>query len=345
MADDTTISAGTGGDVIATDHVSTLNGAAVTPSATTPKVQRVKVAYGDDGTSRDVSTTFPLPVTNASLPLPTGAATTAAQTDGTQKAINRGGAKGTTAAADVTSTAEGANNQALDVQVYHGGAAVDPRDVSDRAGRALGVVASITNALPAGTNNIGDVDVLTLPAIPAGANTIGTTLGPAITKGTQGTTGYAVQDLKDAGRAPVTYYMAIPVLATATDTLQSLTGTKANATVVATATPAVVTAGKTFRIQRMWATYIATATSGYAIVRLRYNTAGVVAATSPILLHTAVGAGTPATANSVGIEDSTVPDGLEVPAGTGIGITVQGFAAATATAVGYVLCGVSGYEY
>ena len=29
------------------------------------------------------------------------------------------------------------------------------------------------NALPAGTNNIGDVDVLTLPALPAGSNTIG----------------------------------------------------------------------------------------------------------------------------------------------------------------------------
>lgn len=28
-------------------------------------------------------------------------------------------------------------------------------------------------ALPAGTNNIGDVDVLTLPALPAGTNTIG----------------------------------------------------------------------------------------------------------------------------------------------------------------------------
>lgn len=33
--------------------------------------------------------------------------------------------------------------------------------------------ASIDTALPAGTNNIGDVDVLSLPSIPAGANTIG----------------------------------------------------------------------------------------------------------------------------------------------------------------------------
>lgn len=32
---------------------------------------------------------------------------------------------------------------------------------------------SLTTALPAGTNNIGDVDVLTLPALPAGTNNIG----------------------------------------------------------------------------------------------------------------------------------------------------------------------------
>lgn len=32
---------------------------------------------------------------------------------------------------------------------------------------------SLTGSIPAGTNNIGDVDVLTLPSIPAGANTIG----------------------------------------------------------------------------------------------------------------------------------------------------------------------------
>lgn len=34
-------------------------------------------------------------------------------------------------------------------------------------------VTAITNALPAGTNNIGDVDVLTLPSLPAGTNNIG----------------------------------------------------------------------------------------------------------------------------------------------------------------------------
>lgn len=49
--------------------------------------------------------------------------------DGSQKAIVRGGAKGATVAADVTSTAEGADHQALDTQVYHGNAAIDPREI------------------------------------------------------------------------------------------------------------------------------------------------------------------------------------------------------------------------
>lgn len=59
MADDTLQS---GADTIATDHVTTLNGAAITLSPTTPKVQRVKVAFGDDGISRDSSFLFPFPV-------------------------------------------------------------------------------------------------------------------------------------------------------------------------------------------------------------------------------------------------------------------------------------------
>ena len=58
MADNTSLNAGTGGDVIATDDVTTLNGGA----SSGVKVQRVKPSFGDDGTARDVSAAFPLPV-------------------------------------------------------------------------------------------------------------------------------------------------------------------------------------------------------------------------------------------------------------------------------------------
>lgn len=189
---------------------------------------------------------------------------------------------------------------------------------------------SISTALPTGANKIGTVDIAT---------------APATAKGTQGTNALPVQQLKDAGRNQVHYYMVIPVLTTATDTLQTLTGTKSGATVVATTTPAVVTTGKTLRITRMAATYISTATSGYGIVRLRFNTAGVVATTSPIAATFALGSGTPATANATGVEEATMDDGWEFAAGTGIGVSVQGFSAATATAVGYALVSVTGYEY
>jgi len=53
--------------------------------------------------------------------------------------------------------------------------------------------ATIDAALPAGTNNIGDVDVLSLPALPAGTNTIGFVIEAPSTLGvtTTGTSGAA----------------------------------------------------------------------------------------------------------------------------------------------------------
>lgn len=48
----------------------------------------------------------------------------------------------------------------------------DGTDCQDVTAAGEGEV-TLTTALPAGTNNIGDVDVLTLPAIPAGTNNIG----------------------------------------------------------------------------------------------------------------------------------------------------------------------------
>lgn len=236
----------------------------------------------------------------------------------------------------------------------------------------VGAVTAITNALPVGANTIGAVTNANLDvalstrlkpadtlagvttvgavtaitnALPTGTNTIGAVNQQAITKGTQGTLGITTQDLKDAGRNQVHYYTLIPVLSTATDTLQSLTGTKANTTVTATTTPAVVTTGKTFRVTRLAATYIATAVSGYGIVRLRYQPAGVVTITSPIAATLLVGAGAPTTANSTASEEATLDEGWEFAAATGVGISVQGFAAVTPTAVGYVLVSITGYEY
>ena len=58
MADNTTLNSGTGGDVIATDDLTTLNGGAVSGF----KAQRVKVGWGVDATFTDVKASTPLPV-------------------------------------------------------------------------------------------------------------------------------------------------------------------------------------------------------------------------------------------------------------------------------------------
>lgn len=108
-----------------------LNGSLVVTQATPANLQVTASA----GTNLNTS----------ALALDATVAKDATLTGGTAKAINRGGAKGATAAADVTSTAEGADHQAIDVQVYHGGVAKDPTAI-----RALTIADIVTVAQGAG---------------------------------------------------------------------------------------------------------------------------------------------------------------------------------------------------
>lgn len=62
MADNTAINTGNGGDTIATDDLSTLNGA----TSSGVKVQRMKAGFGGDGDLTDVSDSKPLPVKDLS---------------------------------------------------------------------------------------------------------------------------------------------------------------------------------------------------------------------------------------------------------------------------------------
>ena len=61
MADNTVLNSGTGGDTIATDDLTTLNGGAVSGV----KAQRVKVGFGSDAVFRDVDASNGLPVVGA----------------------------------------------------------------------------------------------------------------------------------------------------------------------------------------------------------------------------------------------------------------------------------------
>lgn len=110
MADNTTINAGSGGDVISTDDV----GGGV-------KVQRVKIQHGADGSATDVSTASPLPVSDA----------------------------GSTLSID-----DGSGSITVDGSV----------------------TATVGSALPAGNNNIGDVDIASIPAVDRTTDNIGAVL-------------------------------------------------------------------------------------------------------------------------------------------------------------------------
>ena len=182
--------------------------------------QLIKVEFGIDGVATPVSSADPLPITAASLPLPTGAATAANQQT---NALTDTELRATPVPISGTVTATPTGTQNVDVTANTIGLATglkqdsqtallttidgDTGNISTKIDTIAGAVSgtemqvdvltmpSVTvtannldirdlvfandkvdasgTVLGAGTNNIGDVDVLTLPSIPAGTNNIG----------------------------------------------------------------------------------------------------------------------------------------------------------------------------
>ncbi len=131
---------------------------------------------------------------------------------------------------------------------------------------------------------------------------------------------------------------------TAADVLLTPTGRS-----IAYAAPAtgqyVVSAGKTFRLQQMQVSITAASTTAAAVrVRLRVNPAGAVALGSPIQASWRIGSlsvGTQAANYTHPTEIYPFPEGMEFPAGTGIGVS-----AFSTTAASHTLdISLLGYEY
>ena len=143
--------------------------------------------------------------------------------------------------------------------------------------------------------------------------------------------------------------MSIQILSTVTDTLISLTGYKSGAAVTATTTPAVVSAGKTYRITNITMSYTTIATTaGCSRFTLRANTAGIVAIGSPAVTNWEVGepSGGAPVAGKKNTLTIAIADGLEFAAGTGIGISLVGLSTTGAAgAAGYGRISILGYEY
>jgi hypothetical protein len=180
---------------------------------------------------------------------------------------------------------------------------------------------AINAAIPAGNNNIGDVDVA---SIAAGTNRIGSVrvvdsadADLTSAKGTQTSRAIGVQELKDAGRTNIVWF-ASAIAAGTTGTETMITMNKSAGTGATTsASSFVITNGKTLRLTSItFATRgHATATAQITQFALRINTGGAVGTTStPVILSTACA--TPAT--------SLAWDRLTIPLGDGWEITGNG---------------------
>ena len=199
--------------------------------------------------------------------------------------------------------------------------------------------------IPQGLTAVGGAVPIINPLLIAGSDGTYVRLLNTVAKGTQGAYALSTQDLKDSGRNVTNYFMNVPVVTTATDTLMSLTGYKSNAAVTATTTPAVTTSGKTYRITGITITYVATATAGFVKFTLRANTTGVAALASNAVQSWTVG-GPAAVAGVTETVQIDNIDGLEFLAGTGIGISMYGLGATIASAaVGYGMISITGFEY
>lgn len=167
-------------------------------------------------------------------------------------------------------------------------------------------------------------------ALDVGINVAGVQIdprtAPTLTKGTQGATGYMVQELKDSGRTNIIMY-AQGVASGATGVETAITLTKSAGTGATSAAASfVVTSGKIFRITSLTfaARGHATATIQSTTFSLRMNTAGAVVTTStPILLQARCA--TPATASAWDRFVVPISDGYEI---TGNGTLQVGVTAA-----------------
>lgn len=128
----------------------------VTINSATVLVPRVKLVVGADGSATDVApgqatmaASLPVAIASNQTAVPVNISTVTATlavnativadssglalddtlTDGSARTVVNGAAMGTTTAANITSTPEGSNHQAFDVQVYHDGAAVNPAEI------------------------------------------------------------------------------------------------------------------------------------------------------------------------------------------------------------------------
>jgi len=172
---------------------------------------------------------------------------------------------------------------------------------------------------------------------------------PTLTKGTQGATGFSVQELKDAGRVNICWTAEFAFAQTA-ETLLTITESRDGAATT-TFTTKVVTSGKRLRITSMLLE-VETLGTGTTVpqrcyLRMRFNTAGAVTASSPLQFVGGVGAQPPAILKTAGWEAWSFPDGIEY-LGDGtkqIGFTLESPDWVVTTQTGRAKVTITAFEY
>ena len=313
------------------------------------------------------------PVSASSLPLPTGAATSALQTTGnsslstiatntssialTQASTTSGqlgnlnlGAVTTAAPSYSTGTSNPLSMTTAGALRTDGSATTQPVSgtVTANAGTGNFTVAQSTasnlNAQVVGSVAVGSA-ASGNPVRVGGSDGTNVRDLPVQVKATQTTYAVTTQDLKDAGRTSIIYYAnAVTSGATTVETAITLTRSAGTAATT-TGTSFVITSGKTFRI-----TSISVATRGstnataqITTFNLRVNNAGAVTTTSTPIIA-ALASATPATALAWGRYFLQIPEGYEIQGNGTIQFGITAAAVFTTNAPTWYVT-IVGYEY
>ena len=167
-----------------------------------------------------------------------------------------------------------------------------------------------------------------------------------LAKGTQGATGVTTQPLRDAGRSAKAITLDGYVVAATTEVLVPFNTSTDNGT-PASATSYTVSAGKRLRLQQLLATIHTiggNTTASNVIIRLRAIATAPALVGSPLQLILVI-PGIAAAGNASSTVMLDIPDGWELPAGAGLGITVTCGGYVATTAAPKVDLSLLGYEY
>lgn len=193
----------------------------------------------------------------------------------------------------------------------------------------VSAVTAITNALPAGTNKIGTVDIAT---------------APAVAKGTQGANGLPTQDLKDSGRVNVaiTCYQAAGIITTEALFAAATFSSSRDGATATTGQQFTVTTGKRFVVQSIVVGVKNTAAAaGTSKLVLRYSgVGGTITNTSPILAILDLGSNNATAGNYIGPTEMALPDGVELISASTFGFTNL----SSATTMLHTIT-INGFEY